>query len=171
MKCINWIGCICVSPHKINFLFVYGKSDRKDSRFYKCLITYNKFKFFASSFPFDIFLQFAVKKKFYLTNFCVKITHLSWYFWDVLSNLTSVITCPALTLPDNVGTVVHQPRSNGSEPFSTIGTGTQQTYYTGSEAIYSCVPGFNHSGGDLTRNCLSNGTWSGDPVMCNGKIL
>lgn len=82
-----------------------------------------------------------------------------------------MITCPALTLPDNVGTVVHQPRSNGSEPFSTNGTGTQQTYFTGSEAIYSCVPGFNHSGGDLTRTCLSNGTWSGDPAICDGKFL
>lgn len=82
-----------------------------------------------------------------------------------------MITCPALTLPDNVGIIVHPPSSNGNQILSSIGTGTQQTYYTGSEAIYSCVPGFNHSGGDLTRTCLSNGSWSGDPAMCNGKFF
>lgn len=81
-----------------------------------------------------------------------------------------MITCPSLTFPDNVGIFVRPRVSSGIQPFSIIEIGTQPIYHTGSEAFYSCDPGFNHFEGDLTRTCLSNGTWSGDPAMCNGKF-
>lgn len=34
---------------------------------------------------------------------------------------------------------------------------------------YSCIDGFKHTFKNLSRTCLLNGTWSGDPPNCSGK--
>ena len=37
----------------------------------------------------------------------------------------------------------------------------------GSEAVYSCFPGFTLTGGD-TRTCQESGEWSGQAPLCTG---
>ncbi|XP_065935020.1 sushi, von Willebrand factor type A, EGF and pentraxin domain-containing protein 1 isoform X1 [Magallana gigas] len=60
----------------------------------------------------------------------------------------SEIFCPGLYHPLNGKAVAEQTSIN-------------------SQAIYSCDTGFNHTGGDLTRTCQLNGTWSGEPAICS----
>lgn len=146
------------------FCFINGISYRKDLSLH--WFTYCKLYIVIHFYIFTVCSEKVLVNNFY----ALKLFDYYCYSWDVWLNFTTVITCPALTFPANVGIIVQPRHFNVSQPFSISGIGTQPTYHIGSEAFYSCDPGFNHSGGDLTRTCLSNGTWSGDPAMCTGKF-
>ncbi len=63
----------------------------------------------------------------------------------------AVVTCPALTNPDN-GTV--------SVPSNNFG----------SIATYTCNQGYNLTGGGMTRTCGANGMWSGGDPTCQSTL-
>ncbi|KAM4808187.1 sushi domain-containing protein 2 [Rhinophrynus dorsalis] len=73
-----------------------------------------------------------------------KISHLS--HTSLIDNLQPVVTCGWLAPPAN-------------------GTKNGTTYLAGSVIIFSCDKGFILNG-SRQRTCLTDGTWSGDPVQC-----
>lgn len=60
----------------------------------------------------------------------------------------SPVDCGGLTNPSN----------------GTVSTGGGTTF--GSTATYACDPGYTASGGNASRTCQANMTWSGSPLVC-----
>ncbi|XP_064629688.1 sushi, von Willebrand factor type A, EGF and pentraxin domain-containing protein 1-like isoform X2 [Lineus longissimus] len=50
-----------------------------------------------------------------------------------------------------------------TNPHMTI---TQNGFYYRAVAIYACVDGYSRDSGDVNRECLANGTWSGVALAC-----
>ena len=38
------------------------------------------------------------------------------------------------------------------------------------QITYTCITGYQHSGGTLVRNCTSAGTWDGSAPNCTSKV-
>ena len=85
--------------------------------------------------------------RFLNTNRCFFAT-LSLTKWMIIL----VVTCPVLESPSN-GVVA----SCGNEYQSVCNL--------------TCDPGHIVSAGDLSRECLSTGFWTGEPLKCNGKAF
>ncbi len=45
--------------------------------------------------------------------------------------------------------------------------GNEHNY--GDKVTYQCVPGFKVKSGHETRTCQASGSWSGDPLVCEGN--
>jgi len=41
----------------------------------------------------------------------------------------------------------------------------------GDTCIYVCDKGFDPSGGEITRECLSDGNWSGNDITCDRGMM
>ena len=68
-------------------------------------------------------------------------------------NIFITVTCP---MPLQVANTVNNPTEPVSYPDS---------------VTYTCNPGYTHVSGDLTRNCQPDGTWSGIPPVCQGRLI
>ena len=71
----------------------------------------------------------------------------------VIIVVAALAMCPILTDPDNG--VVDCSVEDGEVPTE------------GDTCIYICDEGFDPSGGEITRECLSDGNWSGNDVACD----
>ena len=79
-----------------------------------------------------------------------KFSSLHWYSSHA-THLSLLGVCPQLMSPINGSVYVN-------------------TYDSGGTATYSCDPGYGLSALS-THYCFSNGTWSGEPPTCNGKLI
>ncbi|XP_064386396.1 P-selectin-like [Halichondria panicea] len=73
--------------------------------------------------------------------------------WSGLAPVCQQITCPDLVLP-----TLMVSYNGGSPDIRPVDTG----------ATYSCSNGYTLTGGDITRVCVSGGSWSGSPPTCQG---
>lgn len=58
------------------------------------------------------------------------------------------------------------PVSCGAAPDGTNSTATETSTTLGGVATYTCAAGYVVSGGDASRTCQANGTWSGTALSC-----
>ena len=70
----------------------------------------------------------------------------------IFQYLSSVIQC---VVPDDV--------ANATNSYSGLSPGSTVTYV--------CDAGYKYEAGQLTRTCLSDGSWDGIPPVCSGIIL
>ncbi|WAQ96223.1 CSMD3-like protein [Mya arenaria] len=66
-----------------------------------------------------------------------------------LNYVTPIITCVAASVPNS-----------SKSP-------DQATYDYATSVTYSCTTGYEHTGGDLTRTCQADTTWSGNTPTCS----
>ena len=70
----------------------------------------------------------------------------------MLHFISTVITCPAVAV---VGT---------------LRSPNQATYDYNTGVTYSCDTGYEYAGGDLTRTCKDDTTWSGTEPVCASRF-
>ncbi|XP_062573394.1 sushi, von Willebrand factor type A, EGF and pentraxin domain-containing protein 1-like [Saccostrea cucullata] len=68
--------------------------------------------------------------------------------WNGTSPDCSPIVCPDTVTPPNITLLAMNREVNGT-------------------LQYSCLPGFYNSAGNLSRTCMLDGQWSGDPPVCS----
>ncbi|XP_052776697.1 sushi, von Willebrand factor type A, EGF and pentraxin domain-containing protein 1-like [Mya arenaria] len=69
--------------------------------------------------------------------------------WSGTTPTCSIITCVAASVPNS-----------SKSP-------DQATYDYATSVTYSCTTGYEHTGGDLTRTCQADTTWSGNTPTCS----
>ncbi len=59
----------------------------------------------------------------------------------------------------------------GDPGFISNGSRTVYNMTYGSNVIYQCDMGYNHTSGDLVRTCSADGTWDGTQPDCQSKFF
>lgn len=56
------------------------------------------------------------------------------------------------------------------EPEEGIHTVKSGEYYFGDEVHYKCLPTYKYASGKTVRMCQADGTWSGQPAVCQSEF-